>query len=292
MKVWINGKVVDEKNAAVSVFDRGFLYGDGVFETMRSYSGAVFRLEEHLARLCRSSRIIRIRIPRTKKQLGAIIDRLLKINRVKDAYVRVSVSRGAGAPGIDVSDSGTPTVTVVARRFVPFPQWMYDKGVRAKVVGSRLNVSSGISGIKSLNYLVHILARLEAREDGFDEAILMNTKGDIAEAATSNVFLVREKKLVTPSLESGALPGITRSEVLELAARLGLKPVEKRVSYGEVVSADEVFLTNSLFEIVPMVKVDTHVIHGGRVGATVALLSAHYKKLTHSARGGQRSRTP
>jgi branched-chain amino acid aminotransferase len=280
MKVWLNGKIVDSKDAKVSVFDRGFLYGDGVFDTMRAYDGSVFALEDHLARLERSLRIAKIKVPYTKKKLAEYIRRLLKLNRLKNAYIRVSVSRGEGRFGIDMRDDFTPTVVIMAKEFAPYPRWMYDKGITAKVVTARLNELSPVSRIKSLNFLNNILAKLEAKEAGFDEAILMSTRGFISEASTSNIFIVAGEKVITPKLESGALAGVTRKVVLKLAGRLKFLPWEKFLSYSELVRAEEVFLTSSLVEIVPIVNIDGHKINNGRPGRVTANLAAAYKELT------------
>jgi branched-subunit amino acid aminotransferase/4-amino-4-deoxychorismate lyase len=202
------------------------------------------------------------------------------MNNLKDAYIRVSVSRGEEGFGIDASDLAAPTVSIVTRRLMPYPAWMYEKGIRVMAVSLRLNERSPVSRVKSFNFLNNILARFEAKGRGFDEAILMNTRGCIAEAATSNVFLVRKGMIATPSLETGMLPGVTRRVVLKIARDLRLRPVEKAISYSELVRAGEVFLTNSLFEIMPVIKIDTHTINDGRVGATTRLLGACYRKLT------------
>lgn len=278
MKIWLNGRMVDTQDAKVSIFDRGFLYGDGLFETMRAYGGLIFKMEDHLTRLKRSLGILRIRIPYSKEELGGAICRLLKINDFSDAYIRLTVTRGEGRLGIEVSDSFRPTVVIVAKQFEPYPSWMYNNGISAKVVPSpKLNEYSAASGVKSLNFLDYILARQVAKRLGFGEAILVNTKGFIAEASTSNVFLALGRKIITPSLDSGILPGITRKVVLALAKRSGLEAVEKKVSHSELLKANEVFLTNSLFEIIPVTMIDGKVIGDRRVGRVTRLLSAEYK---------------
>ena len=282
MKAWIDGKMVDFKDAKVSIFNRGFLYGDGLFESMRSYNGKIFKPEEHLARLYRSLGAIDIKIPYLKEEITGALYRLLRANGLRDAYIRINVTRGEGRLAIGSRGIFKPTVIIFAKPLTPYPKGMYEKGINAKVVCIRTNELSPISRIKSLSFLNNILARQEAMRKGFDEAILMNTRGHVAEAATSSVFLVRGDRLITPSLASGILPGVTRRVVLRLAGEAGLKAGEASISYKELTGADEVFLTNSLFEVMPVVKVDGRKIGRGTVGAKTALLAAGYKELTNS----------
>ncbi len=284
MKVWINNKVIDSKSAKVSVFDRGFLYGDGVFESARSYGGIVFGLDAHLARLKNSLRIVRIKPTYSDKELKKAIYSLLETNHLGDAYIRVNITRGEGRFAIgQFEEKFTPKVIIFAKPFVPYPKRIYEKGISAKVAAVRVNEHSPVSRIKSLGFLNNILARLEARKAGCDEAILMNTKGHIAEAATSNIFISRGSMLMTPSPASGILPGVTRKVVMGLAKAAGLKPEEGSISYSELTGSEEVFLTNSLFEVLPVVKIDGRKIGSGRVGGKTALLAALYKKLTKAA---------
>ncbi len=277
-KVWINGRYIGSKKANISVFDRGFLYGDGVFETMRSYHGVVFRLADHIERLFRSLKLIKIKVPYSKGRIKAVIYNVLAINKLKDAYIRLSVSRGEGRMGIDTSAKSRPTVVVVASDFRSYPRRMYEEGISAKVVSTRQNEYTPISRIKSFNFLNNILARIEAKSRGFDEAILMNTSGLITEAATSNIFLVSRSSLKTPSVECGILPGVTRRVILNLANRLGIKVYEKRIPLGELTQTDEVFLTNSLFEILPVTRIDSKRIGKGRPGYITGLLQNLYTR--------------
>src|SRR3989338_258392 len=256
MKVWINKKIVDSELAKVSIFDRGFLYGDGIFESMRSYGGVVFGLDEHLARLKDSLDIVKIKPPCSGKELKKAIYGLLGSNRLKDAYIRLNVTRGEGRFAIGLEEIAGPNVVIFTKPFIPYPSRMYEKGISAKVAAPRVNEYSPMSRVKSLSFLNGILARLEARADGFDEAILINTRGNIAEAVTSNIFLVRGSRLRTPSLASGILPGVTRKNVLGLARAVGLKPEEDTISYAELKGSSEAFLTNLLFEVLPVVKID------------------------------------
>lgn len=278
MKVWINNRFLNLQDAKVSVFDRGFLYGDGIFETMRSYAGVVFRINEHLDRLLASLRIMGIKPPPTKKYLNDTIYKTLGVNRLKSAYIRLTITRGEGRFGLAYNDKFRSNIVIVTKEFGEYPDSMYRRGISAKVVDIRQNDYSPVSKIKSLNFLNHILARLDAKDQGCDEAILMNTKGYIAEGAASNIFLVRGKSLITPSLESGILPGITRAVVIETAKRLRLGVKEKFIPYRELLNADEVFLTNSLVEVLPVARVDSHKIGGGNVGAITKDLRISYQK--------------
>ena len=283
MKVWLNKRIVDLNSAKVSVFDRGFLYGDGVFETMRSYNGRVFKSEEHLSRLKGALGAIRIKMPYGKKEFAAAIRRLLRVNGLTNAYIRVAISRGKGRVGIDAKDDFAPTVVIVAKKFTPYRKDMYKKGISARVVHIRTNEYSPVARIKSLNYLNNIVARIEAKESGDDEAILMNTRGQVTEAATSNIFLVRGERVLTPSLECALLPGVTRKIILQLARWLKLSPIERPITYKELIKADEVFLTNSLFEVMPVVKIDGRKIGDSKPGRLTSILAERYKELVRAA---------
>jgi len=278
-KAWINGRFIDIDKAKVSVFDRGFLYGDGAFETMRGYAGIIFRLDKHLNRFFNSLKILRIRPLYNKIYLKNIIYKNLKANNLKNAYIRLSMTRGEGKFNMGYKGAFTPNVVVIAKEFEEYPAWMYRNGLSAKIVkGISRNERSVLANIKSLNFLTFILARLYAKEAGFDEAILINTRGRIAEAATSNIFLVKREKLVTPSLASGILPGITRGVIIEIAKRLKVRVTEKLVTRRELLDADEIFLTNSLAEVLPVTRVDSSKIGSGRVGDLTKLLRISYQK--------------
>lgn len=274
---------VDAKGAKVSVFDRGFLYGDGVFETMRAYAGVVFKLDEHIDRLFGALKAVKIKPPRGKKYFKSIIQRLLKINRLKSAYVRLAVTRGEGGFGIGYKDDLRPSVVLVAKQFDGYPEWMHERGISAKIVDARQNDLSPLCGIKSMNYLNYILARFHAKESGYDEAILANTKGYITEAATSNIFFVKNGALVTPSLDSGILPGIARQVIIDIAGRLKIKVSERKVSPPELSNADEIFLTNSLAEVLPVTHIGRKKVGNGKPGKLTQLLAISYKSLTKSS---------
>ena len=277
-KIWLNGRFVAADKAKVSVFDRGFMYGDGVFETMRSYAGVVFKLDRHVNRLYTSLSVLGIKPPCAKNAMKKAIYRSLKVNRLKSAYIKVSVTRGEGRFGIGYKDKFAPNAVIVSKDFEGYPGWMFDKGLSAEIAGIRQNGQSILSRVKSLNFLPYIIARFEAKDMGYDEAILLNTEGHVAEAATSNIFIVKNGALITPSLLTGILPGVTRATVIDIAKSLGLRVKEKTVLPGELYAADEVFLTNSLAEILPVTKVGPRRIGSGSPGELTKLLRICYQK--------------
>lgn len=280
MKVFVNERIVDEKKAVVSVFDRGLLYGDGLFETMRSYNKEVLALEGHLDRLYNSASVIGMKIDIDRKYLKYIIYKLLKINRLKDAYIRLAITRGKGRVGLDATTARDQSVIIIVKKFKPYPDKFYKKGISLYTSYIRRNERSDLSRVKSLNYLNNILARMEAQRKDATDALLLNTKDEVAESAVSNIFMVKGKDLITPSLDSGILPGITREIVLSLSDRLGLKPIQRRMTLAELKSADEVFLTNTLMEIMPVVRIDNKKIKSSKPGSITKILHRMYKDLT------------
>ncbi|MDD5428730.1 MAG: aminodeoxychorismate lyase [Candidatus Omnitrophica bacterium] len=266
-------------NLKISAQDRGFLYGDGIFETMRVYDGKVFKLNEHIARLFAAAEVVNIKIPVSAAELKRELYRALKKNRSKDASLRVTVTRGEGPFTLTEEKRPKPTIMITAKKFGGYPPAFYSRGIRAEISDIRQNEHSPLAGIKSLNFLNYILARMRARKGGFDEAIILNTAGFVAEAAASNIFLVKGKKILTPSLDSGALPGITRSLVMGIAKKLGLKAEERPISPKELYGAGEVFLTSSLAEVLPVTKIGRRNIGKGSPGAVTKLLHASYKKM-------------
>lgn len=276
-KVFINGKFYDQDKARISVFDRSFLYGDAAFETMRGYAGRVFRLDRHLERLLKSLQVIYIRHKYTKKYLKDAVYRILKMNGLKSAYIRLVVTRGEGRFGIGYMDEFDPNLIIVAKHFDGYPDRILLKGISAGIAGVQ-NEYSPLSRIKTANYLNLILARSDAKRAGFDEAILTNTKGSITEGATSNIFLVRSGALVTPSVDSGVLPGIARGVIIEIAGKLKIPVRERAVSRGELLRADEVFFTNSLAEVLPVTRIESMPIGQGVVGPVTKLFQISYQK--------------
>ncbi|NOZ26280.1 MAG: branched-chain amino acid aminotransferase [Nitrospirae bacterium] len=279
MYVYLNGEFVRESEARVSVFDRGFLYGDGLFETMRAYGGRIFRLDQHLGRFFRGLEILRIRNPWSLDALRPVLYRLLELNELSDAYIRLTVSRGTCGAGLDVSGCDSPTIVVAAREFAPLPEDLYLKGVKVCLSGERMNCRNPLdSDLKSLNFLNNILARMEASGKGAFEAVMLNPEGYLTEGTVSNIFFVREGVLLTPSAGAGILKGITRQAVLETAARLGIEVREGMFGAGELYRAAEVFITNSLIEIMPVSEVEGRTYARGDV--TEALMNA-YRELVN-----------
>lgn len=276
-KVFINGRFFDEDRARISVFDRSFLYGDAAFETMRGYAGVIFRLDAHIARLLDTLKALKIKHAYTKVHLKEIIYKALHRNKLKSAYVRLVVTRGEGRFGVGHRDAFTPNIVVVAKDFEGYPDRMLSEGVSAKVIGVA-NEYCALSGMKTANYLNFILARLDAQGLGFDEAILTNTKGDITEGATSNIFLVKDGALITPSLDSGVLPGVTRDVIIDIAKKIRVPVKERAVPRHGLSAAEEVFLTNSLAEVLPVTKVDSKKVGDGQVGQLTKLLHISYQK--------------
>lgn len=278
--VYLNGRLIPEDEAKVSIFDRGFLYGDGLFETMRAYAGKIFRLEKHLQRLFRSAELISLPLSGGEEGLKEAVYRTLKANNLKEAYLRLTISRGQAGRGPDIADYLPPNIIITARPLALCPRKWYEEGVKAVVVKVGRDETSVLSRIKSLNYLPSILARLEARNKGADEGLMLNRQGHLAEGAASNIFLVLNGKLVTPSRESGILPGITRGAILELAPQAGgLKISEREIKRAELREAEEAFLTNSLREVVPLTRVEGHPIGAGRPGKITKTLAGAYSRL-------------
>lgn len=280
MKIFINERIVDEKRAVIPVSDRGLLYGDGLFETMRSYKGKIFMLDKHLDRLYSSSEVIDLKIDKDRKYIKFVLYKLLKVNNLKDARVRLTITRGSGRVGLDCTSVKDQSLIITAKKFVPYPDRFYKKGTSLFISQVRRDERSKLSGIKSLNYLSNILARIEAQAEGADDAIMLNTKGHVAETAVSNIFMVRKKKLITPSVDSGILPGITREIVLSLAPECDLKSVERHITPEELKKSREVFITNTAMQIIPVTKIDDKQIGTGKPGLYTKHLHRLYQKLT------------
>jgi branched-chain amino acid aminotransferase group I len=278
--VYLNGSLIPHSQAFISVMDYGFLYGFGLFETMRAYRGQVFRLERHLSRLAHSAQILRLPI-RALALKDAVAD-TIRANQLSEARIRVTVSIGEGGMIPNPSTCSKPTVLILAEHYKPYREQIYQKGFSAVVSSIRRNSQSPLSRLKSANYLESMLVRQEARAAGVDEALCLNEKGFLAEASMSNIFLVTGGILRTPHEESGILPGITREIVLELASQLGINTIEQDISLVELSQAEEAFLASSLVEIMPLTKVAGKPIGPGRPGPITQRLMVVYKKLLPS----------
>ncbi|MBI5116538.1 branched-chain-amino-acid transaminase [Candidatus Poribacteria bacterium] len=278
--VYLNGNFVPETEACVSVFDRGFLYGDGVFETMRSYDGRIFRLWQHIRRLLESADLIGLRLSHRPEQLAEICVRLMKRNDTQDCILRLSVTRGKSTGGVGIAHVAEPTIVAFLRSPRSLPADAYSNGVSAKIVSIRRTASSSLSArMKSMNFLNNILAKAEAESGGADEAIILNQTGYVAEASTANIFFVRDNCLVTPSLKCDILAGITRSAVLELAPALGIQCEERGITPSEIVEFSECFLSSSGVELLPIRKIDGSVVGAGKPGPVYARLHEAYRDL-------------
>lgn len=253
MLIFINGSLVPDTEAKVSVFDRGFLYGDGVFETLRSYSGVIFRCDDHLDRLFDSANAISITLPLTKDYFKEALYKTLKGNNLSNAYLRLTVTRGEAEPGLDIGQSLKPTVTIISREFNGYPEDRYLKGIHAAIVHTRRMPPSALNpAIKSLNVLNNIMAKKEATGLGASEGIMLNTDGYVAEGTVSNIFIVKDGIIKTPSLDTGILNGVTRSVVISLAKETDIAILEQPIYPDELFNSDECFITNTSYEIMPV----------------------------------------
>lgn len=283
LKIYISGKHYDKEDAKISVYDHGLLYGDGVFEGMRSYGGKVFRMDEHLDRLWSSAKAIWLEIPMTKAAMAEAVNETLKLNKISDGYIRLVVTRGAGSLGLDPNRTSNPQVIIIADSIALYPAEMYEKGLTIITSSVQRNHPAALSPrIKSLNYLNNILAKIEGLQAGCVEALMLNHKGEIAECTGDNIFLIRNRVLQTPPLDAGILEGVTRNAVMELAREQGIEVREMALTKHDVYIADECFLTGSAAEVIPVVKVDSRVIGDGIPGPVTCDLKERFHKLARS----------
>jgi branched-chain amino acid aminotransferase group I len=286
--VYLNGRLVPRTEAGLSPFDHGFLYGYGLFETMRAYNGHIFRLDSHLTRLRCSAESIGLThsvltTEEGKQSLKAACMATLQANKLKDARIRLTVSAGEGDMTPDASTCSNPTILITAHTLHPLPAEKYETGFKATIAFLRRNSQSPLSRLKSTCYMENVLARTAAKASGYDEAILLNEQGYVAEGSRTNIFLVSNGELITPSLESGVLPGITREAVLETARTSDNSAIERLVELEELVEAQEAFLTNSVLELMPLVSVEGKPIGTGKPGKLTKGLRAAYRKLVDEA---------
>ncbi|RLI78544.1 branched-chain amino acid aminotransferase [Archaeoglobales archaeon] len=280
--VYIDGKFVPESEAKISVFDHGFLYGDGVFEGIRAYNGRVFKLMEHLDRLYDSAKAIDLEIPITKEEFAEIILETLRKNKLKDAYIRPIVSRGIGDLGLDPRKCGKPSIIVITREWGKLYGDLYEKGLVAVTVATRRNAIDALPpNIKSLNYLNNILAKIEANAKGGDEAIFLDHNGYISEGSGDNVFVVKNGMITTPPIINN-LGGITRAVVIEIIQKLGIPFQETNIGLYDLYTADEVFVTGTAAEIAPIVAIDGRKVGDGKPGKITKKLIEEFRKITES----------
>jgi len=280
LKIFISGKLVDKEDAKVSVYDHGFLYGDGVFEGIRCYSGRVFRLEEHLIRLWESAHAIWLEIPMTREAMVKAVYDTLKANEITDGYIRLVVSRGAGTLGLDPRRTSNPQVIIIADHISMYPEEFYQNGLKIITASTIRNHPGALSPrIKSLNYLNNILAKIEGIQAGCIETLMLNTRGEVAECTGDNIFLVKNKVILTPPIDAGILDGVTRHAVIELAQGIGLTVREIPLLRHDVYVADECFLTGTAAEVIPVVDVDSRKIGAGVPGEITRDLMNRFRRL-------------
>ncbi|TEB07987.1 Branched-chain-amino-acid aminotransferase [Pelotomaculum schinkii] len=281
MIIYLNGEFVPEERAVVSVFDHGLLYGDGVFEGIRAYHGRVFKLGDHLDRLYDGARAIALEIPVAKEEMQEIVLETLRRNDLRDAYIRLVVTRGVGDLGLDPRKCPKAFVFCIAASITLYPEELYEKGLSVITVATRRNIPTAcIPRVKSLNYLNNIYAKIEAARSGAPEAIMLNQEGYVAEATGDNIFLVKKGALITPALHVGLLEGITRNTVMDLARERNIQVEEKVFTLYDVYTADEVFLTGTAAEIIPTVQVDGRLIGDGQPGPMTRELRTAFHELT------------
>src|SRR5438874_4039110 len=280
-KIYIDGKFYSEANAKISVFDHGLLYGDGIFEGIRIYNGRVFRLEEHLHRLWDSARSICLEIPMTMAEMTKALLETIRQNHLHEGYIRLLVTRGIGNLGLNPTQCKSPSVIIIAATFALYHEDFYRKGLIIVTCATcRSNPAALNPAVKSLNYLNNVMARIEANLAGADEALMLNDAGNVAECTADNVFIVKRGQIFTPPITAGALRGITRSVVFEIAAETGIKVTEADITRHDVFVADEAFLTGTAAEIIPLVKADGRPIGTGKPGPITTRMIARFRELT------------
>jgi branched-chain amino acid aminotransferase len=283
LKVWISGKLFDKQDAKISVYDHGLLYGDGVFEGMRSYNGKVFRLEEHLDRLWKSAKAIWLEIPTSMADVAKAVNETLAVNNIRDGYIRLVVTRGAGSLGLDPNKTSDPQIIIITDHISLYPPEMYEQGLSIITASTVRNHPAALSPrIKSLNYLNNIMAKIEGLQAGCVEALMLNHKGEVAECTGDNIFIVKNGTLYTPPLDAGILEGITRNAVLDIARASNIPTQEIALTRHDVFIADECFLTGSAAEVIPVVKVDSRVIGNGKPGKMTLELKKRFHEVTRA----------
>mgnify|MGYP002628891667 CR=1 FL=1 len=283
MKIYIDGEFYDKANAKISVFDHGLLYGDGVFEGIRFYAGRVFRLKQHIDRLYDSARAICLKVGLDKDEMTAAVMETIRINGLQDGYVRLVVTRGDGDLGLNPMLCPKATIIVIASKITLYSEEKYEKGLDVVTCSTRRIPHSALSPmVKSLNYLNNVLAKIEAQQAGAGEGLMLNEQGYVSECTGDNIFVVKNGVISTPPISSGALAGVTRSVVFEMAEEAGIPIHEPLMTRYDIYTADECFLTGTAAEIIPAVKLDTRPIGNGEPGTVTRLLIGRFRELTAS----------
>jgi branched-chain amino acid aminotransferase len=284
MKIYIDGEFYEKENAKISVFDHGLLYGDGVFEGIRFYNGRVFRLEEHIDRLYDSSHAICLKVGLDKQTLTEALLQTIRLNELRDGYVRLVVTRGCGDLGLNPALCPKATVFIIASKITLYSEEKYEKGLEVVTCATRRIPHGALSPmVKSLNYLNNVMAKIEAQHAGAGEGLMLNEQGFVSECTGDNIFTVKKGIIYTPPISSGALSGVTRNVVFEMASELGITILEPNMTRYDIFTADECFLTGTAAEIIPAVKLDTRAIGSGTPGPLTRKLIARFRELTASS---------
>ncbi|QDT65535.1 branched-chain-amino-acid transaminase [Calycomorphotria hydatis] len=279
--IYLNDKLVPQAEAVVSVYDHGLLYGDGVFEGLRIYSGKVFLLDEHIKRLYESARSIRLEIPLSPAEMTDAVNKTVKANKLEEGYVRLVVTRGAGALGLDIRKTSNPQVIIIADTITMYPDEIYENGMELITASTIRNHPAALSPrIKSLNYLNNIMAKIEGTDAGTVEALMLNHKGEVAECTGDNIFIVKNGTLSTPPVDAGILEGITRNAVLKCAREAEIPTAEVVMTRHDIYVSDECFLTGSAAEVVPVISLDGRTIGDGKPGPVTKELLKRFREMT------------
>ncbi len=278
--VYIDGDFFAEGEAKISVFDHGLLYGDGIFEGIRFYNGRVFRLDEHIERLWDSARSICLEIPMSRREMNTALLETIRKNDLRDGYVRLIVTRGVGNLGLNPAQCKRPSIIIIVATIALYPEEMYRKGLTVVTCATRRTNPSALNpAVKSLNYLNNVMARIEANLAGADEALMLNDQGNVAECTADNIFVIKRGEIFTPPITAGALRGITRATVFDIAAELGLKITATDITRHDVFVADECFLTGTAAEVIPVIKADGRVIGTGKPGTITLRVIARFREI-------------
>jgi branched-chain amino acid aminotransferase len=283
MLIYIDGEFLPKAEAKVSVFDHGLLYGDGVFEGIRSYNSRVFKLDEHLERLYDSAKSIMLQIPIPIETMKETVLETLRRNHLREAYIRLVVTRGVGDLGLDPDKCPKPSIIIIADKITLYPQKFYEDGLEIVTASVRRNYSEAINPrIKSLNYLNNILAKIEGKQSGAEEVLMLNAEGYVVECSGDNIFWVKNEVLVTPPVHIGILEGVTRNSVIDLARDAGMQVEERVFTRHDLYIADECFLTGTAAEVIPVVKIDRRAIGDGQPGKVTEKLIAAFRQFAHN----------
>jgi branched-chain amino acid aminotransferase len=281
--IWLDGKWYDRETAAVSVYDHGLLYGDGVFEGVRIYGGRIFRLAEHLDRLYDSAHAIWLTIPISKEEMAAVTEEGVRRSGIKEGYIRHIVTRGVGDLGLDPRKCGKPSIIIITDTIRLWPEEVYENGLKVVTAGTPIPQRESLSPrVKSLNYLAHILAKVEGIQAGADEVLMLDSAGTVAEGSGQNIFIVKNRRIVTPSAFAGILKGVTRDVVMELARDAGFEMTESLINRYDIYTADEAFFTGTASEIVGIRSLDGRNIGSGKPGPVTRDLRARFQALVRS----------